>query len=202
LLPVGYRAYEEAKKKKDIFIMISIIVIAVIILLYIMITFLNLVYMQELNALKVEKAQIVGEISSLEKYEAMFSSVKDYEKLVKSVKDIAPEWDIILKDLAGTLPEGIWFDDMSLNHEKALKDSEDIVKCVVKGKATKKDIAAQWIDNIENLKYVKSISCKYIYESRENTAKHCQFEINIDIASSEISTKAVGGTKTGEGVKK
>jgi hypothetical protein len=51
LMPVGYRTYKEARKKKDIYIMASLIVIGAIVLAYIMLTFLNLIYMQELNAL-------------------------------------------------------------------------------------------------------------------------------------------------------
>lgn len=194
-MPVGYRAYKEARKKKDIYIMVSLIVIGAIVLVYIMLTFLNLIYMQELNSLKVEKSQIEDRINSLQKYETMFNSVKNYENLVKNAIGDTPDWETILGDLAGTLPDGIWFDDISLKHEK------DVVKCTIRGKATRQDIVAQWIDNIESLKYMKNISCKHINESEDKGRKYSQFEISADIVSAEISSKVVERISSGEGVK-
>ena len=195
LMPVGYRTYKEARKKKDIYIMVSLIVIGAIVLAYIMLTFLNLIYMQELNALKVEKLQIEDRINSLQKYETMFNSVKNYENLVKNAVGDTPDWEIILGDLAGALPDSIWFDDISLKHE------EDVVKCVIRGKAARQDIIAQWIDNIESLKYMQNISCKHINELEDKGRKYSQFEISADIVSAEISTKTVERISSGEGVK-
>lgn len=166
--------------------MVSAIVIGAMLLVYIMISFLNLVYLQELNALKVEKSQIEKNVSSLQKYEVMFNSVKDYENLIKNAVSNTPEWEIILGDLGETLLEGIWFDDISLKHEN------NMVKCVIKGKAVGQDVVAKWITNVEDLRYMKSINCKHISELRENEKEYYQFEISADIASTEISTKASG----------
>lgn len=187
LLPVGYRNYREAKRRKKMLIMTAIILFVICLMSYIMISVLNMLYTEELNTLKIEKTQVKKMIDSKQVYRDKHEQLKEYEKMLNTAMDNMPEWSIALVDISLSLPYGVWLEDIDLRYEN------NVINCTLRGKASGIDVTAQWLSNLGNLSYVKNVSCEYINkldESSESLNKDetsLQFEVKADISGSELS---------------
>lgn len=167
--------------------MLSLITIGGISLVYVMATLLSYIYIQELNSLEIEVMQIEERNKDLHKYEIAFDSVRNYEVLVKEAIKDTPDWETLLGGLTEVLPDGIWFDDITLNSEK------DTIVCKITGRAVNRNSVAIWLDKFQELAYIRNADCKYINEIEDKTGKCYRYEINIDITKSEAPTKTLEG---------
>ncbi|HOJ11279.1 MAG TPA: PilN domain-containing protein [Clostridiales bacterium] len=182
LMPLEYKNLIIRNKKKRLFSMIGVIVVSALIMSYIMLILINIIYVNQLNSLNIEKNQLESMISTYGKYSDVYNSVKKQEKLIEKANIDSYNWDTLLNTFAETIPQGMWFDSISLDYD-GKKGT-----CVIAGRSTNKVIMAQWLNDIEKKEILKNIACKYLQDYDDGEKKVYEYEINSEIDMSIIKT--------------
>ncbi|NLM73000.1 MAG: PilN domain-containing protein [Clostridiaceae bacterium] len=175
LLPNHYILQNQARKRKDKLLKISLIAMCVLFAVYSAVLVVHTAKNNELKTLQKENQMVMDQISSLEDLTALNNSINEIYNIAKKAAGNNPSWEKIIVDIGNSVPETIGIISMELSY----KDGTGTGR--IQGLALDHNTVSAWLKSLSELSDISDIKCSFSTQTQEDAEDFVKFEVTMSL---------------------
>lgn len=175
LLPSHYILQNQARKRKDKLLKISIVVMCVLLAVYAVMVVFHTIRVNKLKSIQKSNQAIQDEISELEHLSSLNNDINMVYKLAKAAAGTNPSWDEFIVTISESAPGTIGLTSFELTYQ------EDTRTGKIQGLALEHKTISEWLKTLNELPEVSNVRCTHSKQTQEDSNSFVQFEITMDI---------------------
>ncbi len=175
LLPSHYILQNQARKRKDKLLKITIVAMCALLAVYAVMTILNTIKKNELKSIQKSNQIVQDEISKLEHLSSLNNDINMVYKLAKAVAGTNPSWDEFIVTISNSIPGTIGITNVDLSYQGETREGK------IQGLALEHRTISEWLKTLSELSEISNVKCSFAKHTQEDSDDLVQFEITMNI---------------------
>lgn len=175
LLPNHYILQNQARKRKDKLLKISLVVMCTLFAVYAASVILHTAVKNEFRTLQKENKRVLEEISELEYLSALNNDINAIYNRAKTAVGNNPDWNKLIVDIGNSTPETIGITNMELSYEGGNGTGK------IMGLALDHSTVSAWLETLNELIEITDVRCSFLTQTQESADDLVQFEITMKL---------------------
>ncbi len=188
LLPPELFKEKRARQRQRYYIIFAA-ALALLFLINAALFLLNLNAQSHVNFLEQQRENTEGQVAGLQEYAEMKERAEEVEGLLRQAMGAVPDWDLLLINVAGSMPGEVWLSELDARFEvmegmegtenagEGDVDADIYGEIVIRGHAFNHEAVASWLQSLEEQEGLREVRCRFSQEVDLEGLPSVQFEI-------------------------